>query len=108
MADMAEDAEAPVDGVDTDCIRALDRLETGSALLVGQRPRDLGFFVVDQVDPPPDSPFICDEEFVVCDEGAADTVVVDDACDDKEEDEFVLCTLFRGMNILETSSELIP
>jgi hypothetical protein len=75
--------------------------DTGSALAAGQNP-PLAFFLEDQW---LESPFV-----TVLDDGCceADIVEVDEFDDDSEEEEFVLCTLFRcGMNILDTSSVLI-
>jgi hypothetical protein len=72
-------------------------------LEAGQNP-PLGFFLADHC---PDSPFVVELDGVCCEE---DIVEVDDdeAEDAIEDDEFVLCTLFRcGMNIRDTSSALI-
>ena len=40
---------------------------------------------------------------LVCEDEAVETVVVDEACDDSDEDELERCALFRGMNILKSS-----
>jgi hypothetical protein len=95
------------------CGREVVTPETGSALEAGQNP-PLGFFFEDQW---PESPFVtelggggvgggcccccccCEEE---------EMVELDEVVEDIEDDEFVLCTLFRcGMNIRDTSSALI-
>ncbi len=83
------------------CGRATVTPETGSALEAGQNP-PLDFFLDDQW---LESPFVPGFEDGVC--GGA-MVEVDEFEEDIEDDEFVLCTLFRcGMNIRETSSALI-
>lgn len=100
MADIAELAGVPGEGEASDCVRAVDMPETGSAFVEGQRPL-AGFFL----DPhPPRSPFAMG--VAACGLGAV-MVEVDEDEDAIDEDEFVRCALFRGMNILETSSALM-
>jgi hypothetical protein len=83
------------------CGRAAVTPDTGSALEAGQNP-PLGFFFEDQW---PESPFVTELEGGGCEE---DMVELDEVVEDIEDDEFVLCTLFRcGMNIRDTSSALI-
>lgn len=80
------------------CGRVVVTQETGSALDAGQNP-PLNFFLDD---PWPESPFVMGATDGCCGE---EIVVLDEADEEIEDDEAVLCTLFRGgMNILETSS----
>jgi hypothetical protein len=74
---------------------------TGSDFVAGQRPRPAPFFLDDHV---ADSVF---EELIPL--LTCETVFVDDveAFDESDEEEFDLCTLFRGMNIRDTSSVFI-
>ncbi len=102
MADIAEAAEVPGDGEASDCGRAGDIPETGSAFEEGQSPL-VGFFLDSH---PPRSPFANGGPPLICELGA-EIVDVDEDEDAMEEDEFVRCALFRGMNILETSSALM-
>ncbi len=97
-----EAADVPEDGEASNCGRAGVMPETGSAFDDGQTPLT-GFFL----DPhPPISPFANVVPPFVCGLGAEIVDVVDDE-DAMVEDEFERCALFRGMNILETSSALM-
>lgn len=103
---MAEEAVAPaVDEIG--CVRAFVTPEVASAFEDGHRLRVLAFFVAAQVPLASLLPFKDGwEPLVVWDDGVAETVVVVEPCDDSEDEELDLCTLFLGMNIL--SSEFIP
>jgi hypothetical protein len=91
---MAEAAEGPELADAMGCERAVEMPETGSVLDAGHSPR--GAFFRAHVDPSPcgdgTTPFACDDD-------DADTVELDDAAEDSEEDEFARWTLLRGMNI---------
>lgn len=86
-ADIAATALGPDVVVET-CGRVVVRPETGSALDAGQNP-PFGFFFEDQW---PDSPFVTELGDGCCE---GDIVVLDEDAEDIEDDEFVLCTLFR-------------
>lgn len=104
MADIADDAVGPLDGVDTGCGRALDTPDTGSALEDGHKPL-AGFFFDAHVAV---SPLVAVLPFV-CGDGAV-TVELDEFEDAMEDDELVRCMfLGRGfVNIRDTSSVLKP
>jgi len=83
------------------CGRVVVTPETGSALEAGQNP-PLGFFFDDEW---PESPFVTEVD-KGC--GVDDMVELDEFEEDIEDDELVLCTVFRcGMNIRDTSSALV-
>jgi hypothetical protein len=95
---MADVAEGPELADATDCGRALVMPETGSVLVVGHSP--LGAFLrAAQVDPSAagagTTPFDCDD--------AADAVELDDACEERDDDELERCAGFRGINMRNSS-----
>jgi hypothetical protein len=100
MADMADEAVGPDGEADTACERAFVIPETGSDLELGHKPRG-GFFFEDHV---LDSPLVLCPALLCCE--AADTVEADED-ESKEEEEFDLWILFRGINIRDTSSAFI-
>lgn len=100
MADIVEAADCPEEGFGRGGGRPFDIPETGSALDDGHRLFG-GFFLVGQG---PCSPFVVEGSPLGCGEGIG-IVKVDE--DEDEDDEFVLCALLRGMNILVTSSAFI-
>ena len=111
MADMAEAAEMPGDGVGRDRGRAFERPDTGSAFEDGQRPLT-GFFLCTQPSRSA-SVFISvfREAMLLC-EVVVETVESEaddetEPTDESEEDEFVLSGPFLGKNIRVTSSALI-
>ena len=81
--------------------------DTGSALDDGQSPLAplAAFFFGPH---PPCSPFVVGVSPFVCGVGADELKVADEAEEVVEEVEFVRCAPLRGMNILVTSSALIP
>lgn len=104
---MVDAADWPEEGVGRACDLAVDRPDTGSALEDGQRPLAplAAFFFGPH---PPCSPFEVGVSPFVCGAGAGEVRVDDEAEEVVEEAEFVRCAPLRGMNILVTSSALIP
>ena len=104
---MVEAADCPDDGGGTGAGRPLDRPATGSAFEEGHRPL-CGFFLPG---PAPCSPFVIGVSLFDCGEGRGMlNVVVDEeeeAVEDVEDEELVLCALLRGMNMRVTSSAFI-
>lgn len=100
---MADDAVGPDGEAETACGRAFVTPETGSDFELGQIPLE-DFFFEDQI---PDS--TVEPWPALLSRGGAETVDVEDEDEDEasEDEEFVLCRFFRGMNIRETSSALI-
>jgi hypothetical protein len=94
---IAEAAEGPELAEAIDCGRALVIPDTGSVLVAGHSP--LGAFFRAHVDPSPagagPTPLDCDD--------VADTVDVEDACDERDDDELERCAVFRGMNMRNSS-----
>ena len=97
---MVDEAVGPDENVGTAWDRVLVTPDTGSDFELGQGFLE-AFFLVDQV-PESALEFCPAWEFGVL----ASTVDVDED-DPKEEEEFDLCRLFRGMKIRDTSSALI-
>jgi hypothetical protein len=94
---MAEAAEGPEDVDATDCGRAVEIPAVGSALDIGQRYLT-GLFLSAPFAAGP-VPFEFVEEAEIVDE-------FDDS-EEREDDEFERCAVFRGINSRETSSALI-
>lgn len=96
---MAAVAEGPWLGEVRDWGRVFAIPTTGSVLVAGHNPL-VGFFRAAQVEASAGgaaaTPLVCEDE-------AVETVVVDEACDDSDEDELERCALFRGMYILKSS-----
>lgn len=95
IADAAEEP-GPADAMD--CGRAVEIPEMGSVLDAGHS--TLGaFFRAAHVDPSPTgegpTPFVCEDD--------VDKVELVEACEERDEDEFVRWALLRGMNILKSS-----
>jgi hypothetical protein len=103
MADIADEAVGPpfadVDA-ETACERAFVTPDTGSDFEAGHKPRE-GFFFEDHV---ADSPLVTCPPLLSCEIVDVDDVDAEDASD---EDELDRCTLFRGINMRDTSSVFI-
>lgn len=101
-ADMAVAAEVLEEDDATDSGRAFERPAIGSAFEAGHGLLT-GFFLLPQPAesalPDGCTPLLCTEE--------AEAVELDDEDEAMDDDELERCTLFLGMNILETSSALI-
>ena len=97
-ADIAEAAEAPDGAADTDGL-AVESPETGSAFDEGHKPLLPGFLRTPFS--PLGKPFgwLAGEEIVDADEL--------EEVDDKDEEELLRCTFFRGTKMRETSSGVI-
>lgn len=104
---MVEAADWPEEGVGRACDLAVDRPDTGSTLEDGQRPLAplAAFFFGPH---PPCSPFAVGVSPFDCGAGAGEVTADDEAEEVVEDVEFVRCAPLRGMNILVTSSALIP
>lgn len=95
-------ADGPV--VDAiDCGRAVDIPDIGSALEAGQRLLAGRFFVLHSAPLAPDAPLTLAEDAEI-----VDVDELEDACDEREDDEFDRFTVLRGRTFFEYSFEGMP